>query len=139
MINPGKNCPIPYTVEQLGEADIKVLRRCMPVAMRGVNFLSGGQSLENAAARLNAINQLKGNSPWNLSFSWSQALQLPLLDICRSNPVGSPLPIEEMTALLQKELVIAGAAASGTYVPQKGQGDHVPPKKNNDVPVAAFA
>ena len=29
----------------------------MPVAIRGVNFLSGGQSLEGAAARLNALNK----------------------------------------------------------------------------------
>jgi fructose-bisphosphate aldolase class 1 len=34
------------------------------------------QSLEDAAARLNAINKYKANSPWNLSFSWSQALQV---------------------------------------------------------------
>ena len=128
MINPGKSCPKYYSVEELGKANIVVLRRCMPAAMRGVNFLSGGQSLENAAARLNAINLAKGNSPWNLSFSWSQALQLPLLDLCKNNPPGSPLPIAEMTALLQKELVIAGAAAAGKFVPQPGQGDHVPPK-----------
>lgn len=32
----------------------------MPVAIRGVNFLSGGQTLEGAAARLNAINQAGG-------------------------------------------------------------------------------
>lgn len=29
----------------------------MPVAIGGVNFLSGGQSLEGAAARLNALNK----------------------------------------------------------------------------------
>lgn len=67
---------------------------------------------------------MKGNSPWNLSFSWSQALQLPLLDLCKKNPPGSDLPIEEMSALLEKELVIAGAAARGEYEYAPGQGDH---------------
>lgn len=69
-------------------------------------------------------NQAKGNSPWNLSFSWSQALQLPLLDLCKKNPKGSDLPLAEMSALLEKELVIAGAAARGEYAYGAGQGDH---------------
>lgn len=69
-------------------------------------------------------NQAKGNSPWNLSFSWSQALQLPLLDLCKKNPKGSDLPLAEMSALLEKELVIAGAAARGEYKYEAGQGDH---------------
>ena len=34
----------------------------MPVAIRGVNFLSGGQSLEGAAARLNALNKAGGRA-----------------------------------------------------------------------------
>ena len=49
---------------------------CVCVRVQGVNFLSGGQSLENAAARLNAINKHKGNSPWNLSFSVSATCSL---------------------------------------------------------------
>mmetsp|Transcript_30748 Transcript_30748/g.73048 ORF Transcript_30748/g.73048 Transcript_30748/m.73048 type:complete len:418 (-) Transcript_30748:198-1451(-) len=125
MVNPGKGCKTKYTADEIGLATVTVLRRVMPAAMKGVNFLSGGQSLENASARLNAINKHKGNSPWNLSFSWSQALQLPLLDICKKNPPGSALPIEEMTALLQTELVIAGAAARGEFTPAPGQGDHL--------------
>jgi len=32
-------------------ANVAVLRRCMPAAIRSANFLSGGQSLEDAAAR----------------------------------------------------------------------------------------
>ena len=68
--------------------------------------------------------QAKSNSPWNLSFSWSQALQLPLLELCKKNPPGSDLPLAEMTALLEKELVIAGEAARGEYDYASGQGDH---------------
>ncbi|CAM9361495.1 unnamed protein product [Chrysoparadoxa australica] len=125
MVNPGKACKKKYTAEEIGEATVTVLRRVMPCAMPGVNFLSGGQSLENASARLNAINKAKGNSPWNLSFSWSQALQLPLLELCKKNKKGSDLPLEEMSALLEEELVIAGAAARGEYEPtKKRQGSH---------------
>ncbi|CAM9743157.1 unnamed protein product [Sphacelaria rigidula] len=124
MVNPGRGCKKKATAKEIGEATVTTLRRVMPAAMPGVNFLSGGQTLEDAAARLCAINQAKGNSPWNLSFSWSQALQLPLLDLCKKQKKGSDLPLEEMSALLEKELVIAGAAARGEYEYKKGQGDH---------------
>lgn len=36
-----------------------VIAETMPAAIRGVNYLSGGQSLEGAAARLNALNQAR--------------------------------------------------------------------------------
>lgn len=55
----------------------------MPVAIRSANFLSGGQSLEDASARLSVMNQKKGNFPVNLSFSWSAALQMPLFALCK--------------------------------------------------------
>lgn len=45
--------------------------------MKTANFLSGGQSLSDASGRLNAMNKLKtAKDPWNLSFSWSAALQV---------------------------------------------------------------
>lgn len=123
MVNPGLSCPTSYTVEQIGEANVQTLRRCMPVAIPGVNFLSGGQSLEDAAARLNAINKCKGNSPWNLSFSWSAALQMPLFELCKGR--GGVLPLQEMGALYIKELKVASLAAKGQHNPAKGEGDHV--------------
>merc|ERR1712161_124614 len=83
IINPGRGCSKSYTVEEIAEANIFVLQQSFPVAMKGSNYLSGGQSLAEAAARLSAINKIKGNSPWNLSFSWSQAIQLPVLDLCK--------------------------------------------------------
>jgi fructose-bisphosphate aldolase class I len=93
--------------------------------MKGSNFLSGGQTLENAAARLSAINKLKGGCPWNLSFSWSQALQLPLMDLCKGK---GELQLEEMAKLYVAELEIASSAALGTYTPPlPGAGDHIPP------------
>jgi fructose-bisphosphate aldolase class I len=64
IINPGKNCPQSYTVEEIAEANVYVLEQCFPVAMKGANFLSGGQTIEQAAARLSAINQVKRGGPW---------------------------------------------------------------------------
>lgn len=34
IVNPGKSCPTPYTVEEIAKANIDTLKRCMPVAIR---------------------------------------------------------------------------------------------------------
>lgn len=122
IINPGKKCPVGYTVEQIAEANIYVLEQSFPVAMPGANFLSGGQTLSQAAARLSAMNKIKGKGPWNLSFSWSQALQLPLLDLCKGK---DSLQLEDMSKLYIEELKIASAASLGEYEWPSGDGDHV--------------
>mmetsp|Transcript_32458 Transcript_32458/g.52585 ORF Transcript_32458/g.52585 Transcript_32458/m.52585 type:complete len:425 (-) Transcript_32458:226-1500(-) len=124
MVNPGKSCPKPYSVEDIAEANVHVLRQCMPVSIPGVNYLSGGQNLEDAAARLSIINKLKKNCPWNLSFSWSAALQMPLFELCRGK---SEIPLSEMSDLYAKELKIAADAANGVHTPSGTDGAHVPP------------
>jgi len=122
IINPGKNCPVGYSVEDIAKANIYVLEQSFPVAMKGANFLSGGQTLEQGAARLSAMNKIKGNGPWNLSFSWSQAIQLPLLQLCKGK---GELQLEEMSKLYVEELKIASAAALGEWDWKEGDGDHV--------------
>ena len=84
--------------------------------------MSGGQTLEQAAARLSAINQKNTKGPWNLSFSWSQALQLPLLDLCKES---GELQLDEMAKLYVEELKIASASAKGEYKWADGDGNHV--------------
>ncbi|GAB5362094.1 hypothetical protein AAMO2058_000768800 [Amorphochlora amoebiformis] len=125
MVNPGKSCSKGYTVEDIADVNVRVLRQCMPVSIPGVNYLSGGQSLEDAAARLSIINKLKKNSPWNLSFSWSAALQMPLFELCRGK--NGEIPLEEMSELYAKELKIAADAANGVHEPKSTEGAHVPP------------
>jgi len=122
IINPGKNCPVGYTVEEIAEANIYVLASSFPVAMKGANFLSGGQTLEQGTARLSAMNKVKGNAPWNLSFSWSQALQLPLLKLCEGK---GELQLDDMAKLYVDELKLASAAALGEHEWEAGDGDHV--------------
>ena len=90
----------------------------MPAAIPGVNFLSGGQSLNDAAGRLNAINTLKdspafaGTCPWNLSFSWSAAIQMPLFDLCKTKG-GLKEALADMEALYLAELGTASKASVG--------------------------
>ena len=53
---------------------IEVLKRCVPSAVPGIAFLSGGQSDEEATAHLDAMNRI-GGLPWKLTFSYGRALQ----------------------------------------------------------------
>ena len=121
IVNPGRDCVDSYSVEEIAQANVFVFEQSFPVAMKGANYLSGGQNLADAAARLSAINKANKKGPWNLSFSWSQALQLPLLDLCKGK---GELQLEEMSKLYVEELAIAGAAARGEHDWTKGQGDH---------------
>ncbi len=76
MVTPGKDTG-KASAEEVAEATLKVLKRTVPPAVPSINFLSGGQTPEEATANLNALNQLKGNAPWQLSLSYGRALQEP--------------------------------------------------------------
>jgi len=60
---------------EVGRATLTVLLRTVPPAVPGINFLSGGQSEEEASVNLNAINAVPVPKPWNVSFSYGRALQ----------------------------------------------------------------
>ena len=60
------------------ERTLRTLRRCVPSAVPGIAFLSGGQSDELATAHLDAMNKV-GNLPWSLTFSYGCALQAAAL------------------------------------------------------------
>ena len=74
MVIAGKKAPKQASRQEVAERTVKVLKRCVPVAVPGIAFLSGGQSDEDATAHLSFMNQL-GPLPWKLSFSYGRALQ----------------------------------------------------------------
>jgi fructose-bisphosphate aldolase class I len=74
MIVPGKKSGKRAPVEQVAEQTVKVLKACVPGAVPGIAFLSGGQSDEDATAHLDAMNKI-GGLPWKLTFSYGRALQ----------------------------------------------------------------
>ncbi|HUO02563.1 MAG TPA: class I fructose-bisphosphate aldolase, partial [Rhizomicrobium sp.] len=74
MIVPGMKCAKQNSVQEVAEATVKVLKECVPSAVPGIAFLSGGQSDEDATAHLSAINAI-GGLPWPVTFSYGRALQ----------------------------------------------------------------
>jgi fructose-bisphosphate aldolase class I len=78
MVCPGKKSPKQVSHEEVAEKTVTVLKRCVPAAVPGIAFLSGGQSDEDATAHLHYMNAL-GPLPWRLTFSYGRALQAAAL------------------------------------------------------------
>jgi len=74
MAIAGKKCAKQSSVEEVAEKTIRLLRSCVPAAVPGIAFLSGGQSDTDATAHLDAMNRI-GGLPWRLTFSYGRALQ----------------------------------------------------------------
>lgn len=74
MAIAGKKAAKQAGVEEVAEKTLMVLKRCVPSAVPGIAFLSGGQSDEDATAHLDAMNR-QGPLPWSLTFSYGRALQ----------------------------------------------------------------
>ena len=78
MIVPGQDCETQASVEQVADMTVRCLKACVPPAVPGIAFLSGGQSDELATAHLSAMNAMHV-LPWKLTFSYGRALQAAAL------------------------------------------------------------
>ena len=110
MVIAGKKCARQENVQRVAEATIRCLTRCVPAAVPGIVFLSGGQSAEDATDHLNAINMM-GPHPWQVSFSYGRALQAPVLEAWKGQ--------EDNLATAQKTFLkrcrLNGLARNGKY------------------------
>jgi fructose-bisphosphate aldolase class I len=110
MVISGKDCPQQASVDEVADATIRVLRRCVPSAVPGIVFLSGGQSDQDATAHLNAMNA-KGPHPWELSFSYGRALQAAALKAWK----GDPANLDAGRQAFGHRARMNGAARSGSW------------------------
>jgi fructose-bisphosphate aldolase class I len=74
MAIAGKKSTKRAGVAEVAEKTVRVLKACVPAAVPGIAFLSGGQSDEEATAHLDAMNRI-GDLPWRVTFSYGRALQ----------------------------------------------------------------
>jgi fructose-bisphosphate aldolase, class I len=74
MVIAGKKCPVQATPQDVADRTVRLLRECVPPAVPGIVFLSGGQTPEQATEHLRLMNRM-GHHPWALSFSYGRALQ----------------------------------------------------------------
>ncbi len=108
MILPGKDSGFPVDPIDVAERTARVLRTHVPHDVGGVVFLSGGQTPRQAFLNLNKIAQ-NGPYSYNLTFSFSRALQDPVLKywaVHQNDIMGS-------RQVFGRQLKIAQAASLG--------------------------
>jgi len=112
MVLPGLACPTQESVAEVANATVTILLRAVPAAVPGIAFLSGGQSSEQASARLNAMNvRLSPRLPWALAFSFARAIQQPALEIWS----GHDRNVKAAQAALLHRAMCNRAARRGEY------------------------
>jgi fructose-bisphosphate aldolase class I len=74
MVVPGLKAPKQASPDEVATVTLRLFKSCVPVAVPGIAFLSGGQSDVTATANLDAINRLSP-LPWPVTFSYGRALQ----------------------------------------------------------------
>lgn len=109
MVISGKSSSQKASVKAVAEATLRVLRRTVPAAVPTINFLSGGQSSEQATAHLNLMNQQ--TLPWNVSFSYARALQ----DECMKTWKGQSANVIAAQQAFYKRAKLNSLAATGKY------------------------
>lgn len=114
MVLPGRSAGEQASVDEVADATVKCLLQAVPAAVGGIAFLSGGQSGELAAARLNAMSvRFRSRLPWPLAFSFARAIQEPALAIWR----GDERNISAAQRALYHRASIDRAARRGEYSP----------------------
>ncbi len=123
MVLPGKDSGVAIDHDDVAERTVRVLQQHVPQEVGGIVFLSGGQTSDDAFADLCKISQriaAKGPHPWNLTFSYSRALQDPVLKAWAKNRHAK----HETQALFHHQLQLASAAAKGELDEAQLKGDN---------------
>lgn len=113
MTVAGVDCKDKPTPEEVAEITVRTFQRCIPPAMPGVTFLSGGISEEDSSIFLNAINKVDRIGPWALTFSFSRAMQ----SSCIKAWGGKPENVEKAQKQLLARAQANSEASKGEYVP----------------------
>ncbi len=118
MVISGKNAANRAGIKEVAKRTVEVLKKTVPSNLPTINFLSGGQTPQEATQHLNEMHKL-GNLPWNLSFSYARALQEPALKAWQGK--------KENVAAAQKEFYkrakLNSLAALGKYSEEMEKSD----------------
>jgi fructose-bisphosphate aldolase class I len=114
MVLSGKAAKSRAGVDEVADATVRCLLETVPAALPGVVFLSGGQGNEEATAHLNAMNVRYPNLPWPLSFSYSRALQQPVMETWHGKAANAAAAQKQ----LHRRAKFNGLAATGSYQTQ---------------------
>jgi len=108
MALPGKDSGVEMNHDEVADRTVRALHEHVPHELGGVVFLSGGQTPTDAFINLNRIAK-RGPHPWGLTFSYSRALQDPVLKAWAKEQKAT----EEIQAIFKRQLEFASAASKG--------------------------
>jgi fructose-bisphosphate aldolase class I len=108
MVLPGKDSGIPMNHDEVAERTVRVFQGHVPEDLGGIVFMSGGQTSNDAFMNLNRIAQ-KGQQKWNITFSYSRALQDPVLKAWAKDRKA----VHDIQQIFYKQLQRASAASKG--------------------------
>ncbi|MCH7864104.1 MAG: fructose-bisphosphate aldolase class I [Proteobacteria bacterium] len=111
MVISGSDCETQAGVDEVAGRTIECMKRCVPAAVPGIMFLSGGQSEEDATAHLNAMNAKFAPTPWKLSYSYGRALQ----QSCLKTWKGEAGNVQAAQETLLERARANSAASAGTF------------------------
>ena len=112
MVIAGQACAEQASVEQVAQMTLRVLEANVPSSVPTINFLSGGQTDEQATENLQAMNAIKTPSQsWEVSYSYGRALQAACLQAWQ----GKEENRAQAQQALYKRLKLNSAAAMGQY------------------------
>ena len=113
MTVPGVECSDKSDPATIAKMTVQTLDRCLPPAMPGVTFLSGGISEEDSSIYLNEINKLDRKGAFALTFSYSRALQSSCIKIWGGKQENYKKAQDQLLARAQAN----SEASMGKYVP----------------------
>ena len=111
MVISGLSAALPAPVNEVATATIEILTQEVPPTVAGIAFLSGGQTNEQAAAHLNAMNVMFPQTPWPVTFSYARAIQQSALD----KWCGDSANVTAAQQILAHRAACNSAASRGKY------------------------
>lgn len=90
MVLAGDTFETQSTPDEVAAATLRTFKLSVPREVGGIVFLSGGQTAKRATENLQAIASY-GKQPWPLTFSYSRAVQEPVLVAWQGKPENIPL------------------------------------------------
>jgi len=102
------------TPEEVADATLRTFHLSVPHEVGGIVFLSGGQTPKRATENLQAIAAM-GEQPWPISFSYSRALEEPVLAAWQ----GEEENVDDAQKALLHRAKHNGLAQQGKYDPRE--------------------
>jgi fructose-bisphosphate aldolase class I len=116
MALPGKESGASASSQEIAEATLSAFTASVPKEVPGIVFLSGGQTPVEATERLQEIvkQAKKRKAPWRISFSYSRALQDPVMGAW----VGKDENVKSAQEVFAKRVKETALASEGKFSAQ---------------------